>query len=100
MVVSAAVLNLSSLRLGAGVAVGVGLRVAGAASGVALTADVVASVGVDVDLAEDVGEVSVTEEVLATGVVSEVEGVAASEEAGMTLDRRGVEVAIGSCSAE
>ncbi|KAH9999220.1 hypothetical protein BJV74DRAFT_176804 [Russula compacta] len=53
--------------------------------------------GVDVDLAEDVGEDTETEEDSVTGlaVVSEVEAVAASEEAGMTLDRRGVEVAIG-----
>jgi hypothetical protein len=74
--------------------------VVGAASEAASIVAVVASVEVDVGLAED-AEGSETEEDLeiAVAVVSEV--VVASEEAEMTLDQGAeVEVAIGSCSAE
>ena len=81
---------------------------AGAASGeAALTAVAVASVEADVVLA---GEVEATETAvdLATvadsetevAVVSEAVAAAASEEVGMTLDHREVEVAIGSYSTQ
>jgi acetyl-CoA acetyltransferase len=85
--------------------------VVGAASGAAALSAVavaVASVEADVVLAVGEEEGSETEVDLATeavsetgvAVVSEAAGAAASEEAGMTLDHREVEVAIGSCSAE
>jgi len=66
----------------------------GAASGAALTVAVVASVEVDVGMAEDAEEGSETE------VASEVAGVAAASEVGMSMDHREVAAAIGSCFAE
>lgn len=69
-------------------------EVAGVASGAALTVAVVASVEVDAGLAaEDAEEGSETE------VASEVAEVAAASEVVMSMDRREVEVAIGSCFA-
>ena len=66
----------------------------GAASGAALTVAVVASVEVDVGMAEGAEEGSETE------VASEVVGVAAASEVGMSMDHREVAAAIGSCFAE
>jgi hypothetical protein len=74
---------------------------AGAASGAASTAVVVASVEADVVLAVGEEEDTETEEDLETeAAVDSEEAVAASGEAGMNLDHREVEVALGSCSDE
>jgi len=71
---------------------------AGAASGAASTAVVVASVEADVVLAVGEEEDTETEEDLETeAAVDSEEAVAASGEAGMTLDHREVGVATGSC---
>lgn len=72
----------------------------GAASGVASTAVVVASVEADVVLAVGEEEDTETEEDLETEAAVDSEEEAASGEAGMTLDHREVEVATGSCSDE
>ena len=86
------------------IAVPVPAAVAGAVSGAALIVAVVGSAEVVVvDLVEDAEEGLEIVEDLETGEagVSEVvEAAAASEEVGMTLDHREVEVATGSCSAE
>ena len=72
---------------------------AGAASGAASTAVVVASVEADVVLVVGEEADTETEEDLETEAAVDSEE-AASGEAGMTLDRREVEVATGSCSDE
>jgi hypothetical protein len=75
--------------------------VAGVASGAASTAVGVASVEADVVLAVGEEEDTETEEDLETeAAVDSEEAVAASGEAGMTLDHREVEVATGSCTDE
>jgi hypothetical protein len=109
VVASVGVPNLSNLHMGV-VAAAAALAaaasvavVAGAVSGVASTAVVVASVEeADVVLAVGEEEGSETEVDLETEVAAVSEGAVAvaSEEAGMTLDHREVEVATGSCSAK
>jgi hypothetical protein len=95
-VASAVVPNRSSLCIRVLAVAVAGLAgLVGAASGAALTVAVVASVEVDVGMAEDAEEGSETE------VVSEVAGVAAAaSEVGMSMVHREVAAAIGSCSAE
>ena len=81
---------------------------AGAASGgAALTVVAVASVEADVVLAGEeegtetaVDLATVADSETEVAVVSEAVAAAASEEVGMTLDHREVEVAIGSCSTQ
>lgn len=105
--------QLSLLRMAAAAAPPVVVVVAGAVSVAALIVAVVGSAEVVVvGLVEDaVEDLEIAEEGLeiegletAAAVVSEVEETAAaaevSEEVGMTLDHREVEVATGSCFAE
>lgn len=81
---------------------------AGAASvGAALTVVAAASVEADVVLAGEeegtetaVDLATVADSETEVAVVSEAVAAAASEEVGMTLDHREVEVAIGSCSTQ
>jgi len=107
VVASVAVPNqLSLLRMPVAVAVEaeVEVEVAGAVSGAALIVAVVVSAEVVVGSVEVAEEGTEIEEDLETGeeVVSEVveAAAAASEEVGMTLDHREVEVATGSCFDE